>query len=88
MECLDTDMKFTSTPTGTGIPVGSTLLAVRHQNVASLADLQRIYLSERRTWLRIRDPLSSKRTLSADSIRILHMFLAWLQSISGEMSPS
>ena len=82
MECLDTDMKFTSTPTGTGIPVGSTLLAVRHQNVASLDDLQRIYLSERRTWLRIRDPLSAKRTLSADSIRILHMFLAWLQSIS------
>ena len=25
MACLDNDLKFTSTPTGTGIPVGSTL---------------------------------------------------------------
>ena len=35
MECLDNDLKFTNTPTGTGIPVGSTLLAVRHRNVSS-----------------------------------------------------
>ena len=82
MACLDNDLKFTSAPTGTGIPVGSTLLAIRHQNVSSLSDLNNIYLSERRTWLRIRDMQSSKRCLSSDSIRILHMFSAWLQSLS------
>ena len=82
MACLDNDLKFTSTPTGTGIPVGRTLLAIRHQNVSSRSDLNNIDLSERRTWLRIRDMQSSKRCLSSDSIRILHMFSAWLQSLS------
>lgn len=50
--------------------------------VACKADLHHIYLSERRIWLRLRDPATTKRNLSADSVRILKMYQRWLQSIS------
>jgi hypothetical protein len=82
IECLDDNLQFLHKPTGTGIPVGSTLLAVRHQEVKCKADLHQIYLSERRTWLRLRDPASIRRTLSADSHRILAMYANWLQSVA------
>ena len=46
------------------------------------ADLHQLYLSERRTWLRLRDPNSIRRILSADSLRILTMYFSWIQSVS------
>ena len=82
IDCLDDHLQFSRRPTGTGIPIGSTLLAVRHQAVNCKADLHQIYLSDRRTWLRLRDPASIRRTLSADSHRIRAMYAGWLQSVS------
>ena len=67
---------------GTGIPAGSQLLSVRHQNVTSKGDLSSIYLSERHIWLRVRDFESSKRKLSRDSMRILRTYLDWIKSTS------
>lgn len=67
---------------GTGVLVGSHLLAVRHQPVLTKADFAHIYLFDRRIWLRLRDPATIKRTLSSDSIRILELHKQWLQSIS------
>ena len=80
MMCLDDDLTFKSQPTGSGIPVGSKLLAVRHQPVTSKAELSSLYLSERRLWLRIRDFQSTKRKLSSDSLRVIQMYLDWISS--------
>ena len=80
MTCLDDDLTFKSQPTGSGIPVGSKLLAVRHQPVSSKSDLSSLYLSERRLWLRIRDFQSTKRKLSSDSLRVIQMYLDWISS--------
>ena len=76
---LDTG-KSLSQPTGSGIPVGSKLLAVRHQQVTSKAELSSLSLSERRLWLRIRDCQSTKRKLSSDSLRVIQMYLEWITS--------
>lgn len=56
MTCLTDNLQFMWQPTGTDIPVGSTLLAVRHSEVKCEADLHQISLPERRTWLRLGDP--------------------------------
>ena len=80
MTCLDDDLTFKSQPTGSGIPVGRKLLAVRHQPVSSKAELSSLYLSERRLWLRIRDFQSTKRKLSSDSLRVIQMYLDWISS--------
>ena len=80
MTCLDDDLTFKSQPTGSGIPVGSKLLAVRHQPVSSKAELSSLYLSERSLWLRIRDFQSTKRKLSSDSLRVIQMYLDWISS--------
>ena len=78
--CLDDDLIFQSQPTGSGIPIGSQLLAVRHQAVTTKAELSSLYLSERRLWLRIRDFQSSKGKLSSDSLRFIQMYLDWITS--------
>ena len=80
MMCLDDNLIFTSQPTGSGILVGSQLLAVRHQPVTTKAELSSLYLSERRLWLRIRDFQSTKRKLSSDSLRVIRMYLEWITS--------
>ena len=80
MGCLDDNLFFTSQPPGSGIPIGSRLLAVRHKEVTSKADLTVLYLSERRLWLRIRDFQSTKRKLSPDSLRVIQMYLEWITS--------
>ena len=75
-------MTFRSRPRGTAIPVGRTLLAVRHQDVAHPSDLQSLRLSDKRIWMRIRDPNSHRRHLSESSTRILKLFESWLQAMS------
>ena len=82
MERLDDDLIFQSQPRGSGIPVGSKLLAVRHQSVQQKADLTSLYLSEQRLWLRLRDFQSSKRKLSEDSLRVIQMYLDWISTTS------
>lgn len=46
-DCLDDTLQFVGKPTGTGIPIRSPLLTVRHQGVSGSADLFfQLYLSE------------------------------------------
>ena len=72
------DLKFFRQPRFSAIPINGHLIQVRHKSVKSKADLQSCLLSDKRIWLRVRDPNSSKRKLSADSHRILLMYLNWL----------
>ena len=80
--CLDTDLTFRSRPPGTAIPIGGKLLEVRHCKVMTLDDVRSSLLSERRVWLRIRDPTSTRRILGPGSIRTLHMFSSWMSRMA------
>ena len=75
---LTDDLIFKSQPRGTFIPIGSRLLAVRHQNVQSKQDLSCVRISDRRLWLRISNLSSSRRRLSQESCRVLAIFEHWL----------
>ena len=79
---LDNDLRFITTPPGTGIPTGGVLISVRHQAVTHKADLARVRLSEKRIWLRIRNPSSNKRKLSTASQRCLRIFMQWLSILA------
>ena len=79
---LNDDMTFKHRPPGTAIPVGGTLVAVRHQPVDCLADLHTLRLSDKRIWMRIRDPNSNRRHISEASFRILELFATWLGALS------
>ena len=76
--CLTNDLTFHARPPGTAIPVGGKLVEVRHRKVFSLDDVRSSLLSERRVWLRIRDPTSTRRILGPGSIRTLQMFSDWM----------
>jgi hypothetical protein len=78
---LNDSLQFISVPSGTGIPKGGLLVSVRHQPVSTKTDLANIRLSERRLWLRIRNPNSSKRTLSKASVRCLQLFRTWIMHL-------
>lgn len=78
IQSVDDQLSFTHRPPGTAIPIGGQLIQVRRQNVSTKADLMHCFLSDKRAWLRIRDPKSSKRKLTGDSHRILCMFQDWL----------
>ena len=76
--CLSDDLRFHSVPRHTAIPLNGHLLQVRHKTITSKSDLWKCLLSDKRVWLRIRDPNSIKRKLSADSQRILQLFRIWM----------
>ena len=78
---LNDSLQFISVPPGTGIPKDGLLVSVRHQPVSTKTDLANIRLSERRLWLRIRNPNSSKRTLSKSSVRCLQLFRTWIMHL-------
>jgi hypothetical protein len=78
---LDDKLQFISTPPGTGLPKHGILVSVRHQQVFSKADLERIRLPEVRIWLRIRNPNSSKRSLSKASVRYLQLLRTWILNL-------
>ena len=82
LRCLSEDLTFESQPPHTAIPIGSKLVEVRHHKVTSLADVCSIGVSERRLWLRVRDPSSSRRVISESSSRMLKVFLRWLDGLS------
>ena len=69
-------------PPHSAIPVHGHLIQVRHQAVSTKPDLFKCALSDKRIWLRIRDPQSSKRKLAPASIRILKMYSSWLSQLS------
>ena len=75
------DLRFFRQPRFSAIPLNGHLIQVRHKSVHSKSDLQSCMLSDKRIWLRIRDPNSSRRKLSADSHRVLQMYLKWLDSL-------
>ena len=69
-------LRFVSTPPGTSIPVGSTLLSARHTELKCKADLRLVPVSFRRIWLWVADPSSSRCKLSEPSRKMLR-FLWW-----------
>lgn len=76
---LNDELKFISRPPNSGIPVGSSIISVRHNAVSNKQELSNLRIPiDKRVWLRLRDPSSDKRTLRADSIRILERFRQWL----------
>ena len=75
---LDASLHFTASPPNTAIPVGGKLLAARHQNLSCLSDLVQVRLTDRRLWLRVSNKASSKRKLSAPSLRALSVVEHWL----------
>ena len=79
---LDDQPRFKSSHQGTGIPIGCLLVSVRHQSVTQKADLATIRLSEKRIWLRTRNPSSNKRVPSKASQRCLRMFRDWISTMS------
>ena len=80
--CLNDQLQFKRQPVSSAIPIGSTLVSVRHQDVTSKDDLQNIRISHRRIWMRIRDPGSDKRILTKNSLRILTLYQHWLEHSS------
>lgn len=76
---LNDDLIFTTKPAGTGIPPGSKLLEIRHKPITKLDDIRHIFLSDKRIWIRVRDPESIKRKLSEDSVRILSLYYDWVR---------
>ena len=66
--CLSDQLVFEKRPSGSAIPVGGRLVQVRHQHVSTLSDVSRCLISDKRIWLGIRDPASSKRRLSVSSL--------------------
>ena len=81
-DCLNDQLQFKRQPASSAIPIGSTLVSVRHQDVASKNDLQNIRISHRRIWMRIRDPGTDKRILTKNSLRILALYHHWLEHSS------
>ncbi len=81
-EHLSPQMTFISQPPGTRIPLGGRLMSACHQDLASLDDLSKVRITDKRIWMRIKDPTSEKRILSVSSKRILHILLTWLNNVS------
>lgn len=75
------DLVFEQQPSHTAIPPNGRLVSVRHQAVSSKQDLAHCRLGDKRIWLRIRDPASSKRKLSVESIKTVRMFDSWLSNL-------
>ena len=81
-QCLSDDLIFLKKPPHSAIPVHGHLIQVRHQAVSTKSDLFKCALSDKRIWLRVRDPQPSKRKLAPASIRILKMYSSWLSQLS------
>ena len=78
--CLNEQMTFIKRPPGTMIPVGGTLVSVRHVAIPDLEALQSVRISDKRIWMRIKDPNSERRHVSFHSHRILQLYKQWLSN--------
>ena len=78
--CLDNQMTFATRPPGTMISVGGTLVSVRHIDIPDLDALKTIRISDKRIWMRIKDPNSERRHVSSQSNRILQLYKQWLSN--------
>ena len=73
-------MTFIKRPPGTMIPVGGTLVSVRHVATPDLEALRSVRVSDKRIWMRIKDPNSERRHVSIHSHRILQLYKQWLSN--------
>ena len=79
VSCLTDALQFSTRPARTAIPAGSKLISIRHQPVTTLTDVRNARLTEKRIWIRVMDPTSSRWNLSLDSKRILQTYQHWLK---------
>ena len=86
LSCLSDQLVFEKRPSGSAIPIGGRLVQVRHQHVSTLNDVHRCLISDKRIWLRIRDPASSKRRLSVSSLRVISLFRQWISDVPPSIS--
>ena len=73
-------MTFVKRPPQTMIPVWGTLVSVRHVATPYLDALQTVHISDKRIWMRIKDPNSERRHVSIQSHRILQLYKKWLSN--------
>ena len=85
--CVSDELIFVRKLPFTAIPLQGHLIQVRHQPMKSKSDLFSCSLSDKRIWLRIRDPNSSKRKLSQSSQRILELYKTWLHRTFHQFDP-
>ena len=77
LDCIAEDLSFHSVPSGMGISLGAKVISLRHKNVTSKADLLSVPLGDKTIWLRIADPSSKRRLLSALSRELLLFWAGW-----------
>ena len=74
---LGQNMRFVSSPAGSGIPVGSKLISARHRDLKCKADLDHVPLTCRRVHMRIQDAAHPERSISAPSKAFLLFWEGW-----------
>ena len=77
IDCINDDLTFHSVPSGMGISLGAKIVSLRHKSVISKADMLSIPLGDKTIWLRIADPGSKRRLLSALSRELLLFWAGW-----------
>ena len=77
IDCINDDLTFHSVPAGMAISLDARIVSLRHKNVSSKADLLSVPLGDRTIWLRIADPASKRRLLSALSRELLLFWAGW-----------
>ena len=68
---------FSSTASGHSDPYSGQTNLSQTQPVECPDDLLKLRLSDRRIWMRIRDPNSNKRTLSQETLRMVDIYQSW-----------
>ena len=81
LQCISDELVFQSSPPGTAIPLHAKLIQVRHTTITCKNDLRQCPLSDRRIWLRLIDPNTSKRKLSPTTQQVLRVFDSWLKTV-------
>ncbi|CAE7245645.1 unnamed protein product [Symbiodinium sp. CCMP2592] len=75
---LDDDLRFTSVPPGTQVPLGGKLLEARRTELKTKLDLCKVRTSNR-IWMRVTNPKSDRRSLSPASRTFLSFWKEWCQ---------
>ncbi|CAJ1356963.1 unnamed protein product [Effrenium voratum] len=83
---LNDDLTISETLPGTSFRVGSRVLSVRHKQLRRKADLRDVRITDKRIWVRVSDPTSSRRKLHEDSIHALQMWRTWASSMPPVLS--
>ena len=86
VNCLSDTLVFEKRPSGSATPIGGRLVQVQHQHVSNLSDVNRCLISDKRIWLRNRDPASSNRRLSVSSLRVNDLFRQWISDVPPSIS--